>query len=153
MPEPAAAEHARELSPLRNSTRATSIHELVEEQLRHFSIAPDSPYGRALSRLTLNLYEANLAVHDLLAVTIEALNRLDRKDRVAWFNAKRFASFQLAKILDTLQTPMRSTYQSLTYGEGSGASRGPYPVFDNVTAIPWRAAGDSFTISTGSEIS
>jgi O-acetylhomoserine (thiol)-lyase len=135
MPDRANIAHARELSPLRNSTSATSIPILVEEQLRHFSIDPGSPYGSALSRLTLSLYEANLSVHELTAITLDTLGRLDRKDRVAWFNAKRFASFQLAKILDTLQNPMRSTYQSLTSSDGPGSSRGPYPVFDNVTAI------------------
>jgi O-acetylhomoserine (thiol)-lyase len=134
MPDQETLAHARELSPLRNSTGAGSIPALVEEQLRHFSIDPQSPYGQALSRLTRNLYEANVAVHDLLAVTLDALNGLDRKDRVAWFNAKRFASFQLAKVLDTLQNPMRSTYHSITHGEGA-AARGPYPLFDNVTAI------------------
>jgi len=127
--------NARELSPLRNSTSETAIPALVDEQLRHFSIDPRSAYGRALSRLTHSLYEANLAAHDLLAITANTLGRLDRKDRVAWFNAKRFASFQLAKILNTLQTPMRSTYQSLTFSDGQGSGRGPYPVFDNVTAI------------------
>src|SRR5262245_60143577 len=114
MPKRAVTADARQLSPLRNSTRATAVPDLVAEQLRHFSIDPDSPYGRALSRLTSSLYEANLAVHDLLAITVDTLGGLDRKDRIAWFNAKRFASFQLAKVLDTLQNPMRSTYQSLT---------------------------------------
>ncbi|MGQ0485470.1 MAG: aminotransferase class I/II-fold pyridoxal phosphate-dependent enzyme [Hyphomicrobiales bacterium] len=127
--------HARQLSPLRNSTGAASIDELVEEQLRHFAIDPDSDYGRALSQLTASLYRANAATHDLVAATGATLARLDRKDRVAWFNAKRFACFQLAKVLDNLQGPMRRTYQSLAGKHGPQAARGPYPIFDNVTAI------------------
>jgi len=127
--------HARQLSPLRNSTAAASVGELVEEQLRHFAIDPASDYGRALSQLTASLYQANVATHDLVAATGATLAGLDRKDRVAWFNAKRFACFQLAKVLDNLQGPMRRTYQSLASKHGPEAARGPYPIFDNVTAI------------------
>ncbi|TXH33912.1 MAG: Cys/Met metabolism pyridoxal-phosphate-dependent enzyme [Rhodospirillaceae bacterium] len=126
---------ARILSPLRNTTEAASVDALIDEQLRHFSIDPASTYGQALGRLTASLYTANMATHDLWAATTQALAGLDRKDRIAWFNAKRFACFQLAKVLDTLQNPMRSTYQSLANDGGPVAGRGPYPIFDNVTAI------------------
>jgi hypothetical protein len=60
---------------------------------------------------------------------------LDRGDRIAWFNAKRFVSFQLAKILDTLQNPLRATYQTLVDDTSRRGIKGPYPLFDNVTAI------------------
>ncbi len=124
-----------QLSPLRNSTTATTVAELVEEQLRHFAIDPATEHGKAMAHLTAHLYEANTAAQDLVAITIKALSGLDRKDRIAWFNAKRFACFQLAKVLDNLQTPMRRTYQSLASKKGPDAARGPYPIFDNVTAI------------------
>lgn len=127
--------HARQLSPLRNTTTADSMRELVDEQLRHFGIDPSGSYGLALARLTEHLYGSNVAVQDLIAVTNRELAGLDRKDRIAWFNAKRFACFQMAKILDSLQSPMRATYQSLAGPAGIGAGRGPYPIFDNVTAI------------------
>ena len=52
-----------------------------------------------------------------------ALEDMDRQDRIAWFNAKRFVCFQLAKILDTLQNPLRRTFQSLGNG-GSETARG-----------------------------
>jgi O-acetylhomoserine/O-acetylserine sulfhydrylase-like pyridoxal-dependent enzyme len=68
-------------------------------------------------------------------VTIESLRKLDRADRIAYFNAKRFACFQLAKILDNLQNPMRATYQSLSGDSDTRAVKGPYPIFDNVAAI------------------
>ncbi len=135
MPDAADPSHARQLSPLRNSTHATTIAALADEQLRHFAIDPASPYGEALSRLTVDLYQANSAAQDLVAITGATLAGLDRKDRVAWFNAKRFACFQLAKVLDNLQNPMRRTYQSLAGKHGPEAARGPYPIFDNVTAI------------------
>src|SRR4030095_13060108 len=39
------------------------------------------------------------------------------------------------KILDNLQNPMRATYQSLATGSDTQSVKGPYPIFDNVTAI------------------
>ena len=125
----------RQLSPLRNTTEQSNSVDLAIEQARHFGIDPDSDYGRELVRLATSLYEANTATHDLMRITMEGLKNVDRNDRIAWFNAKRFVSFQLAKILDTLQNPLRATYQSITTHAGGFASKGPYPLFDNVAAI------------------
>ena len=126
---------ATRLSPLRNSTNRQTIDELVSEQLDHFAIDPKSAYGRAMSDLACCLYGASLAVNDLWRITMETLSGLDRSDRIAYFNAKRFACFQLAKILDNLQNPMRATYQSLATGSDTQSLKGPYPIFDNVAAI------------------
>jgi O-acetylhomoserine (thiol)-lyase len=126
---------AQILSPLRHGAQAQSVESLVEEQLKHFSIDPASDYGRVLAELTHHLYGANAAAHDLWSITIDRLSKLDRADRIAYFNAKRFACFQLAKILDTLQNPMRAVYQSLVGGSGAAMAKGPYPIFDNVTAL------------------
>jgi cystathionine beta-lyase/cystathionine gamma-synthase len=126
---------SRILSPLRHSTEAKDAEALAEEQLRHFSVDPESDYGRALADFTRHLYGANASAHELWSITLETLSRLDRADRIAYFNAKRFACFQLAKILDTLQNPMRAVYQSLLVGSSAAMAKGPYPVFDNVTAI------------------
>jgi O-acetylhomoserine/O-acetylserine sulfhydrylase-like pyridoxal-dependent enzyme len=130
-----ALEITRQLSPLRHTSSAASIPELVSEQLRHFSIDPLTPPGRELAAVAENLYRANAAVHDLWAETLRALGRLERGDRIALFNAKRFLCFQLAKILDTLQNPLRKTYQSLVPRQATQSVKGPYPLFDNVTAI------------------
>jgi len=127
--------HALELSPLRHSSRAADTAGLVREQLQHFGIAPDSPYGIRLSGLVEQLYAANASAHDLWKLTSSMLTSLDRSDRIALFNAKRFVCFQLAKILDTLQNPLRATYQSLAPDAGTVAVKGPYPLFDNVTAL------------------
>jgi len=124
-----------ELSPLRNSTQQQDARALAAEQLRHFSIDPQSDHGQVLARVAEHLYITNLAVHDLWKVTVEVLGKLDRSDRIAYFNAKRFLCFQLAKILDTLQNPLRRSYQSLSLDRGGIANKGPYPLFDNVTAI------------------
>ncbi len=126
---------AQILSPLRHGAEAQSLDGLVAEQLEHFSIDPAGRYGQALADFTRHIYGAHAAAHELWSITIETLSGLDRADRIAYFNAKRFACFQLAKILDTLQNPMRAVYQSLVGGSGAAMAKGPYPIFDNVTAL------------------
>jgi O-acetylhomoserine/O-acetylserine sulfhydrylase-like pyridoxal-dependent enzyme len=126
---------ARQLSPRRNSSEAHDLAGLVDEQLRHFGIDPACEYGRRLGALAAQLYGANTAAHELWAVTVRELAGLDQRDRVARFNAKRFLCFQLAKILDTLQNPLRKSYQSLLDAPAQTAVKGPYPLFDNVTAL------------------
>jgi O-acetylhomoserine (thiol)-lyase len=125
----------RELSPRRNTTRSAAIPELVDEQLRHFSIDPQSEFGRRMADFATHLYAGNAAAHQLWEVTLRELAELEPRDRVARFNAKRFLCFQLAKILDTLQNPLRKSYQSLLHDSTQSAIKGPYPIFDNVTAI------------------
>jgi len=119
----------------RNTTGATDLATLVEEQLRHFSIDPQTEYGRRLGALASHLYAANVAAHELWQISLRELASLEQRDRVARFNAKRFLCFQLAKILDTLQNPLRKTYQSLLDDPTQSAVKGPYPLFDNVTAL------------------
>ena len=126
---------ARSLSPRRGSTAAADIDGLVAEQLAHFAIEPKSELGQTLSRLTAHIYHANIELHQLWELTVRELGTLDRRDRIALFNAKKFLCFQLAKLLDTLQNPFRHTYQSLVEGQSTRLAKGPYPIFDNVTAI------------------
>jgi O-acetylhomoserine/O-acetylserine sulfhydrylase-like pyridoxal-dependent enzyme len=126
---------ARQLSPRRNTSAAADVAALVDEQLRHFSIEPDSEYGRRLGELAAHLYAGNVAARQLWDVTVRELAGLPQAERVARFNAKRFLCFQLAKILDTLQNPLRRSYQSLLHDPNQVAVKGPYPIFDNVTAL------------------
>jgi O-acetylhomoserine (thiol)-lyase len=135
MQTPQTPKSLTELSPLRNTTTAADPAALAAQQIEHFSIDPQTPQGRVLLRLAENLYTANVAAHELWAVTLTSLAQLDRSERVAYFNAKRFLCFQLAKILDTLQNPLRKTYQAMLSDRGGAANKGPYPLFDNVTAI------------------
>jgi len=128
-------ELARELSPRRNTTTAADLDSLVDEQLRHFSIDPSGEFGRRVGDLARHLYSANVAAHELWQLGLRELASLDHRDRVARFNAKRFLCFQLAKILDTLQNPLRKSYQSLLDHPAQSAAKGPYPLFDNVTAL------------------
>ena len=125
-------EHARWLSPRRNTSEATSIGALVDEQLAHFGIDKQSEYGQALASTAEHLYHAQADVSRLWEITNQTLADLDKEDRVAWFNAKKFLSFQLAKVLDTLQNPFRKTWQSLSSGN---TGQHHYPLFDNVTAL------------------
>jgi cystathionine beta-lyase/cystathionine gamma-synthase len=125
----------RILSPRRKSTGARSLDELVDEQLAHFSIDPDTTFGRTLARLSRRMYESYADIDRLWVETAETIQNLDRSDRIAYFNAKKFLSFQLAKLLDYLQNPNRRCYQGLNYSTATVASKGPYSVFDNVPAL------------------
>ena len=125
----------RKLSPRRRTTAAGDADALVAEQLAHFRIDPRSDYGQALARVVRRLYDCGSDLERLWRVTAETIDSLDRSDRVAWFNAKKFLSFQIAKLLDTLMNPMRRTYQSLGYDLGTLSAKGPYALFDNVSAI------------------
>ncbi len=125
----------RNLSPLRRSTQAADVEALATEQLAHFHIDAESDYGRTLARIVRHCYAAAGDLDQLWRITTESIDSLDRSDRVAWFNAKKFLSFQIAKLLDTLQNPFRRTYQSLDYSLSTQSAKGPYAIFDNVSAI------------------
>ncbi|QDU94568.1 trans-sulfuration enzyme family protein [Lignipirellula cremea] len=125
----------RQLSPRRNSSQAVDAPGLVAEQLEHFGVKPDSAYGQTLARITERLYHSQADINALWQITLAEIDNLPRGDRIAWFNAKKFLSFQLAKLLDSVQTPFRRTYQSLDYDYSTQAAKGPYAVFDNVTAL------------------
>lgn len=135
MPSDSDFKTARRLSPRRATSTASDVDGLVAEQLAHFSIDPKTETGQTLGRLAGHIYRANIELHRLWELTVRELGTLDRRDRIALFNAKKFLCFQLAKLLDTLQNPFRHTYQSLVEGQSSRLAKGPYPIFDNVTAI------------------
>lgn len=123
------------LSPRRRTTRATDIDALVSEQLSYFGIDAATEHGAAMGRLARRFYECEGDLESLGRVTAQTLPSLDRADRIAYFNAIKFLSFQLAKVLDGLQHPSRASYQGLGYSLSTQSAKGPYPVFDNVTAI------------------
>jgi O-acetylhomoserine (thiol)-lyase len=125
----------RRLSPRRKTTLAHDIPELVAEQLAHFGIQPETPFGQVLARLAERLYASQADIDALWKLTLQSIATLDRSDRIAWFNAQKFLSFQVAKLLDTLQNPARRSYQGLEYAPATLSAKGPYAVFDNVTAI------------------
>lgn len=128
-------EFARRLSPRRTSSTATDVQGLVAEQLAHFAIDPQTPVGERLGGVVEHVYRAEIELQHLWELLTRELATLDRRDRIAWFNAKKFLCFQLAKLLDTLQNPFRKTYQSLVNSSSSCLAKGPYPIFDNVAAI------------------
>jgi hypothetical protein len=110
---------ARELSPLRKTTSASSVDELVREQLLHFSLDPESALGRELAEVATTLPREPGRAR---AWTPDGRTAGDapRGDRIA-SDAKRSLCFQLAKRSDTLQNPMRKTWQSR--GRGGAAAR------------------------------
>ena len=84
----------RLLSPRRNTTQATDIGGLVQEQLAHFAIEPDTPFGRQLGAIATHLYTCQHEVDLLWETTIQEMASLQATDRVARFNALKFLSFQ-----------------------------------------------------------
>ena len=126
----------RNLSPRRNTTEAENVDQLVAEQLLHFGIDPATDHGRAVASIARRLYQAGADAEALWRLTQQSIGNLDRSDRIAYFNAKKFLSFQMAKLLDTLQNPFRRSYQALAARSlDTQSAKGPYAVFDNVTAI------------------
>ncbi len=123
------------LSPRRNSTTAQTVGELVDEQLEHFGIDANTEYGQTLKDIVARMYESQVDIEKLWRLTLESMNSLDQADKICRFNSQKFLSFQLAKLLDTVQHPFRKSYQSLGYGSSTQTAKGPYPVFDNVTAL------------------
>ncbi|MFQ5733620.1 MAG: trans-sulfuration enzyme family protein [Planctomycetaceae bacterium] len=126
---------ARQLSPRRATSQAAGVDGLVNEQLAHFGIDAETPVGRSLAKLTGHIYRSQVELHRFWDLCVQEIRALDRRDRIAFFNAKKFLCFQLAKLLDTLQNPFRNTYQSLVATQAGQITKGPYPIFDNVTAI------------------
>jgi len=125
----------RRLSPRRNTSQADTAAQLAADQLVHFGIDAESEFGASLLRVAERLYETQADLNELWAITLREITTLDRSDRIAYFNAKKFLTFQLAKLLDTLQNPFRRAYQSLDFDYSTQTAKGPYAVFDNVTAI------------------
>ncbi len=123
------------LSPRRNTSTARTLDELVAEQMAHFGVDPSTELGQSVARLAAQLYQSQADVDHLWRTTLTSIAALNRADRIAHFNAKKFLSFQLAKLLDTLQNPFRSNYQSLGFSYATQVAKGPYAMFDNVTAI------------------
>ena len=125
----------RRLSPRRNSSTAEDLEQLVFEQLEHFSIEPDSEFGVILADLVRRMYQSQDDIETLWQVALSGLHELPAKDRISRFNAKKFVSFQLAKLLDNFQKTFRRSYQTLDMTSASQIAKGPYPILDNVTAI------------------
>ena len=94
-----------------------------------------SDFGRRMASFARHLYAGQADLKDLWQIGIRELASLSRQERIERFSAQRFMAFQLAKILDTLQHPLRATYQTVVDAPGDRAAKGPYPVFDNVTAL------------------
>jgi O-acetylhomoserine/O-acetylserine sulfhydrylase-like pyridoxal-dependent enzyme len=126
---------AREISPRRRTTGATDVPGLVREQLEHFGVDPASGYGQRLAVLAASIYQTNADLKSLWELHKNELAGLSRLERVERFAAQKFLTFQLAKILDTLQHPQRSTYQSLVTHPMQRSAKGAYPIFDNITAL------------------
>ncbi len=126
---------AKKLSPRRNSTEAKTVKGLAAEQLAHFNIEVDGDLGKALLSTVERVYECQGNIERMWQETQMSMASLETTEKAALFNAKKFLSFQLAKVLDTLQNPFRSSYQALNYSQSTMSAKSAYPVFDNVNAV------------------
>ncbi len=123
------------LSPLRTSSKATDQAEAITEQIRHAGIDENSDLGVALAKTINDIYNCNDNVDGIWDVVQRDIQTLDKSDSIALFSAKKMLTFQLAKVLDNLQQPFRKSYQNLDYKTETMAAKGPYPTFDNVSAL------------------
>ncbi|MEL7483416.1 MAG: PLP-dependent transferase [Planctomycetota bacterium] len=128
-------EMAREISPRRHSTESADVAGLVREQLEYFGVDPESPYGARLALVATHLYAGHADLRELYELGVKELSNLPRDNRVQRFAAQKFLAYQLAKMLDTLQQHSRKTYQTVVNDPSNRSRKGPYPVFDNVTAL------------------
>ncbi|MGI9281798.1 MAG: PLP-dependent transferase [Endozoicomonas sp.] len=122
------------LSPVRNSTRAQDSDALATEQLQHFGIQPDTPFGQSLLSAASNLYQAGSDISQFENLC-QAIASLPESDKISHFNAKKFLCFQLAKLIDMLQPSMKQDYHALGMDVSSRAVKGDYPLFANVGAL------------------
>ena len=123
------------LSPLRTSSKSTDQAEAITEQIRHAGIDEKSDLGLALARTVKDIYNCHDDVNAIWDVVQRDIQTLDKSDSIALFSAKKMLTFQLAKVLDNLQQPFRKSYQNLDYKTETMAAKGPYPTFDNVSAL------------------
>ncbi|HKJ17645.1 MAG TPA: aminotransferase class I/II-fold pyridoxal phosphate-dependent enzyme [Xanthomonadales bacterium] len=123
------------LSPVRNSSIAPDISHLVDEQLLHFGIDPGGQFGKQLATLAEQLYGCQGSIDDLWVLAQQEIANLEHDDSIALFNAKKFLSFQIAKILDAFQNGFRRSHQQLGLSNATNAAHGPYPLVDNVAAL------------------
>ena len=135
MDNPDQIQTMRSLSPARKSTDAKSASELADEQLIHFGIEPSSDFGQALLKVAANLYQTAGHISQLTEITKATLEELPRADRVSYFNAKKFLCFQLAKLIDSLQPGLRTSYKNLGFDSRTHLAKGDYPLFANVGTL------------------
>lgn len=126
---------AKKLSPRRNSSLATNVKELAVEQLKHFNIEVDGELGQALLATVERVYECQGNIELMWQEAQRSMADLNATEKTALFNAKKFLSFQLAKVLDTLQNPTRANYQGMGFSLATQSAKSAYPVLDNVNAI------------------
>ncbi|WP_062268533.1 trans-sulfuration enzyme family protein [Endozoicomonas arenosclerae] len=122
------------LSPVRNSTQAQNADALATEQLQHFGIQPDTPFGQSLLSAASSLYQAGSDISQFENLC-QAIASLPESDKISHFNAKKFLCFQLAKLIDMLQPSMKHAYHALEMDVSSLAVKGDYPLFANVGAL------------------
>jgi O-acetylhomoserine (thiol)-lyase len=132
---PTSLDIARQISPRRKTSKAPDIDSLVSEQLTHFGIDQKTEFGKHLAAVARSTYASHIDTTHMWHSLMHELASLPREDRAARFAAQKFLCFQMAKVMDTLMHPFRRTYQSIVDSQTGRLARGPYPIFDNLTAL------------------
>ena len=128
-------EAARRLSPIRKTSTASSIDQLALEQLTHFGIDPSTDLGESMLDVMASVYQSQMSADQLWQKAQESVSKTSSSDSLAMFNARKFLSFQFAKLLDNVQQSFRADYQQMGFDTSTLAAKSSYPVFDNVNAI------------------
>ena len=124
------------LSPIRTDKAQDAAPEkLIREQLEYFGIDKGTELYDQFRPLLGNIYNSQTHIENIWSFATDYLLNADHKDKIALFNAKRFICFQLAKLLDTLQNPLRKEFRELRASETTQLAKGPYAMFDNIPAI------------------
>ncbi len=124
------------LSPIRtDKTRCSEPEDLVREQLEYFGIKKGTEIFDELSPLIRNIYKTEKNIDHIWSFATDYLLYANHKDKIGLFNAKKFICFQLAKLLDNLQNPLRKEFRELRASDTTKYAKGPHSIFDNIPAI------------------
>lgn len=134
--KPAKKVTKKTLSPIRSDDGVVSSQDaLIYEQLNYFGIKKGTEVYKSLAPLLSHIYASENDIDRIWKFAADHLVRCDPKDKISFFNAEKFICFQLAKILDNLQNPLRKAYRELGHGDTTQLAKGPYSLIDNIPAI------------------
>ena len=108
---------------------------LITEQLNYFGIKKGTEVYYRLTPFLNNIYASEHDIENIWEFARDFLVHCDQKDKISFFNAKKFICFQLAKLLDNLQNPLRKAYRELGHSDATKLAKGPYSLIDNIPAI------------------
>ncbi|MCH6579052.1 MAG: PLP-dependent transferase [Nitrospinae bacterium] len=126
----------RLLSPNRaDEPHYSDLENVIREQLEYFGIQKGTEVFDQIIPLLRNIYKAEDHIDHIWSFATDYLLYAKHKDKIALFNANKFICFQLAKLLDNLQNPLRKEFRELRANDSTQYAKGPYSMIDNIPAI------------------